>query len=68
MARVQVKREQMEKWTRLITPEARHKLERRKMASANCFATYAGDMKFEVKCYPKCHIVDLGKKSCTCRG
>jgi len=48
MARIQVKKEQMEKWIGPLTPEAKQKLERRKRESANCFATYAGDLKFEV--------------------
>ncbi|KAL7240564.1 hypothetical protein ACSBR2_006259 [Camellia fascicularis] len=64
---VQVKKNEMEKYGGSICPTVQQKLESNKEDDRNYFASFAGDLKFEVDCYDTTHVVDSRAKTCGCR-
>ncbi|KAG8367464.1 hypothetical protein BUALT_Bualt16G0074800 [Buddleja alternifolia] len=67
MARIQIKREGMERYTRVVCPNILKKIEKQRELSRNCFATWAGGDKFEVKHFLEKHVVHLDEQYCSCR-
>ncbi|KAL7163891.1 hypothetical protein ACSBR2_039912 [Camellia fascicularis] len=62
MNRIQVKKNEIGKYCGLVYPTVQQKLESKKENARNCFASFAGDLKFEVNCYDTTHTVDLREK------
>ena len=67
MSRIQRKKAGMEKYKGSITLMAVDILKDNMHESRNCFAHYAGDMKFEVDYYDSIKVVDLVYHSYSCR-
>ncbi|CAA0818217.1 Unknown protein, partial [Striga hermonthica] len=66
MARIQVKKAGIEKYTEDIFPNTVRKIEEQREISRNCFPTWAGEDKYEVVHGVNSHIVQLGARRCTC--
>ncbi|KAG8364372.1 hypothetical protein BUALT_Bualt19G0122000 [Buddleja alternifolia] len=66
MTRLQVKRAGMDKFKGVICPNIQKKIESQRVVSKNCFPTWAGDDKFEVRHFMENHIVYLNDKHCSC--
>ncbi|KAL7171887.1 hypothetical protein ACSBR2_036528 [Camellia fascicularis] len=67
MNRIQVKKNGMEKYGGSICSTVQQKLESNKEDARNCFASFAGDLKFEVDCYDTTHVVDSKARTYGCR-
>ncbi|WOL08360.1 hypothetical protein Cni_G17113 [Canna indica] len=67
MQRMYVKNEMMLKSMDEICPNIRKKLEKCKEDSRFCTVTPSGNLKFEVQCLDKVHVVNLVIRSCSCR-
>ncbi|KAL7179781.1 hypothetical protein ACSBR1_043062 [Camellia fascicularis] len=67
MNKIQVKKNGMEKCGGSICPTVQQKLESNKENARNCFASFVGDLKFEVDYYDTTHVVDLRARTCGCR-
>ncbi|XP_051132671.1 uncharacterized protein LOC127252521 [Andrographis paniculata] len=66
MTRIQIKREGMEKYDGSICPNIVKKIEVQRKESRNCFPSWVGEDKFEIKHWQSNHVVHLKSKSCTC--
>ncbi|WOL00940.1 hypothetical protein Cni_G09653 [Canna indica] len=67
MQRMFMKKDIMLKCTDQICPNIRKKLEKFKEDIRYCMVTPSGNMKFEVQCLDKVHVVNLSNQSCSCR-
>ncbi|XP_028055287.1 uncharacterized protein LOC114259468 [Camellia sinensis] len=67
MQMIQVKKAGMAKYNGEICPNIHDKLEKLKMESRNCFATWCGQLEFEVDHFQRRYIVDLSTRTCSCR-
>ncbi|WOL00666.1 hypothetical protein Cni_G09379 [Canna indica] len=67
MQRMYVKKDMMLKSMDEICPNIRKKLEKFKEESQFCTVTPSGNLKFEVQCLDKVHVVNLVIQSCSCR-
>jgi hypothetical protein len=67
MRRYQVKKEGIKAMKGKFGPRIVEKIEAEGDKAAYCTSTYAGNGLFEVDCKGKSFVVDLGKKTCSCR-
>ncbi|XP_030945853.1 uncharacterized protein LOC115970348 [Quercus lobata] len=67
MTRLYTKREGIQKYTRKLCPSIQDRLEKLKVESKPFSATPAGNFLYEVGSQYERHIVDLVKKTCSCR-
>ncbi|XP_075665367.1 uncharacterized protein LOC142635032 [Castanea sativa] len=67
MTRIYTKREGIEKYTGKLYPSIQDKLETLKVESKPFSATPAGNFFYEVASQYERHVVDLVKKTCSCR-
>ncbi|WOK92436.1 hypothetical protein Cni_G01127 [Canna indica] len=67
MQRMYMKKEMMLKCTDSICPNIRKNIEKNKEGSRNCFVISCGNLKFEIQCIEKTHIVNLSNHNCSCR-
>ncbi|XP_028055286.1 uncharacterized protein LOC114259467 [Camellia sinensis] len=67
MQMIQVKKAGMAKYNGEICPNIHDKLEKLKMESRNCFATWCGQLEFEVDHFQMRYIVDLSTRTCSCK-
>ncbi|KAI8560202.1 hypothetical protein RHMOL_Rhmol04G0237600 [Rhododendron molle] len=66
MQRIQVKKAGMEKYTGHLCPNIQEKIEKLKVESRICVASWCGQLEFEVDYYDRTYIVDLKSKICSC--
>ena len=67
MTRLYTKREGIEKYAGKLCPSMQDKLEKLKVESKPFSATLAGSFLYEVASQYERHVVDLVKKTCSCR-
>ena len=67
MKRIYVKATAMHKYKGEICPNAQESLENKKIESRDCFCTPAGQLKYEVDYGDTRNVVDLYKRTCSCR-
>ena len=67
MKRFQEKREALTTFTGDLCPKIMEKIEEARLGTTTCDVTLAGEEIFEVVIGVKNAIVDIGKRSCTCR-
>ncbi|GMP67552.1 hypothetical protein CsSME_00027494 [Camellia sinensis var. sinensis] len=65
MQRIQIKKTGIEKYTSKICPNIYDKLEKVKVESRNCFATWCRQLEFEVDHFQMRYIVDLSTRTCS---
>ena len=67
MKRIYVKASAMKKYRGEICPNAQENLEHKKVESKDCFCTPAGELRYEVDFGDTRNVVDLAKRTCSCR-
>ncbi|KAK8614547.1 hypothetical protein V6N13_068347 [Hibiscus sabdariffa] len=68
MHKIAMKKEEADKFTRILCPKIQKKVELTIQQSTRCWATHAGGHKYQVSAGPSNqHVVDLEHHSCSCR-
>ncbi|GKV00257.1 hypothetical protein SLEP1_g12979 [Rubroshorea leprosula] len=67
MKRIAKRIDEAKKWPGPFCPKIMKKIEKLKEHSAKCFPEPAGASKFQVECHRNQYIVELRRRTCTCR-